>query len=612
MKALLIIVVLGLCAGAVTAQDQEQMRLLQLAQSLEQANEWEKATNVYEDLFRRDPSNYVYFDALRRAYGQLKEHTKAIALVESRLRERPAEVFLMAQLGGLSYDAGMPHRADSLWSAAIAAQPRQRQMYVIVAQQQQERRLYDRAIATYRAGRQAMNLPAEFVDELALLLSATQNYAGAVEEFLRLLTASPQQLPYIESRVASFTMREQGLRQARDVVVGAVQAAPGNITFRSFLAWLEMERGDFASALIQELEIDRRSGAGGTELMTFAQRAFRAGAIVEAREAFTDITATASSVSLRASAKLGIAQCAETMSTRDTSVSGNVTPTKARGETYPTIDQAVGLYEEVRREYPQMDAALQAQFRIGVVRLERLFDLDGALAAFESLRRDPRSGMLNAEAALRAADVQIARNDLTAARSILLAPITVSGPDVADRRDFRLAQIDAFTGAIDSALERLKPLTTTVDRDLANDALMLQVFLNENKPTIGILREYLRADLLTRQRRTAEALRQFEDIVRRAPQAPLADDALMRIADLQLVLGRPGDAIITLRSIDSVVTGSPLADRALFRIAEITEHTFVDRIAAATAYETLLQKYPYSLYTEEARKRLRAIRGGSL
>lgn len=588
------------------------MRMLQLGQSLEQNGDWEQASKVYEDLFRRDSSNYVYFDALRRSYGQLKEYRKAIAMVERRLRVNPGEAFLRAQLGGLMYDAGNPSSADSLWKSALVAQPAHRQMYVIVAQQQQERRLYEHAIATFRAGRQNLNLPAEFVDELALLLSATQNYAGAVEEFLRMLKIAPHQLPYVQTRVASFTIRDQGIRQAREVVANAVAEFPDNVTFRTFLSWIEMERGEYWASLEQVREIDRRSNIRGTELYSFGQRTFRARALRQAQQAFRDAIDIIPASPIRPLARLGYAQCAEELSTPDSSRFPAQSGTTLPGETFPTVDQAVGLYQAIIAEYPGSDAAIQAEFRVGMVRFERLFDLDGALAAFESLRANPRGGLVSGEALLMSADVNIARNDLASARTVLSLHPPAAPPDFHDRRQFRLAQIDAYEARIDSALSRLKPLTSTVDRDLANDALSLHVFLSENKGTPELLGTYLHAELLSRQRKSAESLAQYRELIRTESQAPLIDDAMMRIADLQVALGRPLEALGTLRTIDTAMTTSKLRDRALFRVAEITELIVRDRINALRAYEDFLRQYPYSLFTEEARKRVRALREDSL
>ena len=54
-----------LIAGALSvlvAQDPDQTRKLQLAQSLEQAGEIEQASIIYEQLVQSDSTNYVFFE----------------------------------------------------------------------------------------------------------------------------------------------------------------------------------------------------------------------------------------------------------------------------------------------------------------------------------------------------------------------------------------------------------------------------------------------------------------------------------------------------------------------------------------------------------------------
>jgi outer membrane protein assembly factor BamD (BamD/ComL family) len=50
-------------------------------------------------------------------------------------------------------------------------------------------------------------------------------------------------------------------------------------------------------------------------------------------------------------------------------------------------------------------------------------------------------------------------------------------------------------------------------------------------------------------------------------------------------------------------------DRAQFRIGEIQQTVLHNAAAASEAYQKLLAQFPNSLYTEEARKRIRMLRG---
>lgn len=592
------------------AQDPEQSRQLQLAQSLEQAGEWTRASALYEGLYRADSINYVYFDALRRSYIQLKEYRKAIDLVQRRIVLRPGEAFLTAQLGGLTYDAGEAARAESLWNAALLLQPANRQMYVIVAQQMQERRLYDKAIRTYEAGRGATRNPTDFVEELALLHSATQAYSAAVEEYLRLLRAAPHQLGYIQSRIASFTMKEEGVRNARTVVQAAVERAPADVPLRTLLAWLAVEQGDHAAALEQYRIIDRLARASGNELYSFAQRTMREQAFRTAADAFRDVIAVGSASPLFLPARLGYARAMEEIAVRDTSA--RPAPQAAgenAAESFPSLDRAVSLYREIARDAPNSDAAVQALYRVGVVALERTFDLDGALAAFTQVQRLPRAGGLGWEAALAAAEVNIARNDLAAASASLHTIPNGAPPEVRDRVVFTQARIASFEARFDSALALLHTLAGAIDRDLANDAIGLQVFLQENRGVEAALAAFTRGDLLQRQRKYAEALIQFQGVVKDFPTALLMDDALLRTGELQALLGRPADAVAVFRHMFGELKTSMLRDRALFRAGDVTERSLRDRTTALEIYEQFLQEFPHSLFTEEVRQRIRRLRG---
>ncbi len=613
MRQLISILALScIVAPRLASQDQETVRRLQLAQSLEQAGDWAKAAVIYEDLVRVDSLNFMMFDGLRRAYVQLKEYGKATALVERRLAQRPAEIFLLVQLGGLAYDSGDLHRADSLWDVSLRSAGGNRQLIVVLAQQMQERRLYDRAIRTYETGRTRTKNPNDFVEELALLHSATQDYGKAVEEYLRLLRSAPHQLGYIQSRIASFTMRDDGLRSARSAVEAAIEKTPGDVPVRSLMAWLAVEQSDYPEALRQYRVIDSLSNASGVELYNFAQRCLRESAHQTAAEAFRAAIARGPSGPLVLQSRLGFARAMEELAVRDSSSSRKTASSStSAAETFPSLDAAVLLYREIVRDAPGSDVAVQALFRIGVVAFERTFDLDGALKAFQDVARIPRAGGMAFEAHLRAAEVQIARNDLNGAAASLQSIPTSAPADVRDRVTFQQARLAAYEGRIDTAVAILGPLASAVDRDLANDAISLQIFLQEHRATLPALNGFLRAELLQRQRKYAEALAQFQKVAADNPASLISDDALVQTGDLLVLLNRPAEAVAIYRRFVDERTTSMLRDRALFRAGDVTERLLNDHAGALKIFELFLETFPHSLFSEEVRLRIRRLRGES-
>ncbi|HEY6952130.1 MAG TPA: tetratricopeptide repeat protein, partial [Bacteroidota bacterium] len=417
-------------ASALRAQESDASLNLRLAQSLEQAGDWERAIALYEGLYRSDPDNYVYFDGLRRGYTQLREYDKAIRLVERRLIAQPSDILLRASLGGLYYESGSAQKADSVWNHLIEVDSKNAGLYRVVASQMMEHRLFDQAIQVYREGRTATHNENAFTDELATLYSALQQYTDASTEFVKLLENSPQQLPFIESRIASFTVRKEGLQAATGVVRGEVEKKPENITLRKLLAWLAVEGGDYQAALEEYLAIDQLSKSNGAELLDFAKRASQERQFGIAAAAFRDIIERSQNPGVVSLARFGYARSMEDIngqadsafatSPSDIPTGGEFLPARV-SETEKSFQGIVRLYEEMIRDYPASDLAAESLYRIGMIRMNRFFDLNGALDAFRQVKQSARTVELKCSASQKIAEVFVLQNNLVSAREEYLS-----------------------------------------------------------------------------------------------------------------------------------------------------------------------------------------------
>ncbi len=583
---------------------------LRLAQSLEQASEWENAVSVYEELVRLEPANFLYFDGLRRSYTQLKQFEKAVVLIQSRLRLFPGDVMLLAQLGGLYYESGASGKADSVWHVVLVLNPKNVSSYRIVAGQMIEHRLYDGAINVYREAQTATANEAVFSDELAALYSAMQRYGEATREFTKQLQIYPDQLSFVESRIASFTSRSEGVKEALTVVRAEVGRIPANIPFHVLLAWLLIEARDYDEGLAEYRRIDGLKKAGGVELFGFAQRLLQEKIYSVAAKGFRELIANSSTPSLLPPARFGLARSIEELSADTSSPTPSASPAS---EERPSYHAALTMYEAIAREYAGSEIDFQALFRMGIIKYERLFDLNGALEAFSGLQTARTSPTLPFDAALKIGEVRIAQNDLDGARKEYAGLQGVLLVQYHDQTVFRLAELDYFEKRFDSALVLLQQLTANLNTDLANDALQLQYFIQENKnSTPEGLNAFAGADLLMRQRKYSEALTRFRDVQQRYRGSLLIDDTAMKVAELQLLLQQPAEALGSLRTVAQDMPESILKDKAQMRIGEVYQVNLRDKVKAIEAYEQLLVKYPNSLYAEEARRRIRLLRGDSI
>ena len=607
------LVIIFLVVSCALSQNEDQVRKLQIAQSLEQAGQWKQAAALYEDLWRSDTVNYVYFDALRRAYAQLKDYEKAIDLIERRLRMNPGEFYIGAFLGGVHFDSGARERADSVWNAVLRVQPKQRQMYVLVAQQLQERRLFGRAIEVYRRGREATGNESDFVEELAMIHSATQEYGEAVEEYLRLLKRTPHQLSYVQSRIASFTLRDEGLRQARKIVATAAAQRPNDVPVQTLLAWIQMEQDDYAAALETYRTVDKLSGSKGVELYTFAERASRGKKFAEAGLAYDEVAAVSPANQLRPRALLGLAQ---TMEMRSDVPAERLTGASLSGGRVPESvvrpDSALRLYGLILAEYPDSPPAFEAQYRIGLIRFEKLFDLDGALRAFERVRTARRAGSRAWDALLMSADVLTAKGDLAGASKLLADAPSEARQYLQEKLVLKKARILYLAGFHGEAQTELAGVISALTRDGANDGLDLYYHLLEGMLDSASLAMYARAELLMYQRKFTEAYEFFRRAGETTRMATLASRSRLQSAEMLVRLGRPVDAVTVLDSVVSTFRGDVLLDRAAFRIGEIYLEELKDKEKALQSYERFLAAFPNSLYAEEARKKVRSLRKDAL
>jgi tetratricopeptide (TPR) repeat protein len=586
------------------AQDSFTLSKLRLAQGFEESGEWERAVVLYEDLYKLEPNNFLYLDGLQRSYTQIKEYGKAISVIRRWLILQPRDINKLTTLGGLYYDAGEEATADSVWKSVIAVDPHNTQMYRMVANEMLEHRMYDQCIRTYLDGRAMSNSEGTFADELGNLYTMLQQYAPATKEYLRLMKTAPEQLSFVQSRLGTFTVKPEGLSAASKAVQEELKNSQDNIALHRLYAWLLMEDRRYDEALGQYRIIDGSAHANGNELFNFAQRLHQEHAYKSASDAFKDIIDNDQHSPLLPSARFGYARAVEEqVALADTSA--------APSESHPTYNHVIQLYESIAADHGIPDLAAQSLYRIGVIKLDKLFDLNGALDAFTRMKALPATSSIFSDAVLKTGEIQTARNDLAGARNEYDRLSKTSIVLYQDQAAFKLAELNYFEAKFDTALSMLKRFNMNLNTDLANDALQLQYFIQENSASAPqALTEFARADLLMRQRKYSESLVQFQDIVKRYSTALLVDDAMMKIGELYVLLGNPHEAMKAFQFIADSIQMSILKDRAQFRIAEIYQTILNNKTQAIDAYEKLLTQFPNSLYAEESRKRIRLLRGG--
>ena len=483
-------------ALAAQSQDADRLTKLRLAQGFEDSGEWERAVTLYEDLYKVESENHQIVDGLQRCYTQIKEYDKAVDIILSWLELHPEDANFAIKLGGLYYDSGKESAADSVWNAVLSSNHNNVQLYRVVANEFMEHRLYERCIRTYLDGREISKNYAQFADELGSIYVALQQYTSATKEYIRFVKSAAEQVPFVQSRLSTFIIRPEGLKSATEVLNVEVDNLPNNIGLRRLYAWLLMEDRKYAAALEQYRIIDRISNSNGNELFNFAQRLFQENVPAVAAKAFKEVIEEHKNSLFLPFARFGYARAIEELSNQTT-----------ENTTHSSYSEAIQLYESIVGTYPNPDLTMQALFRIGVIKFEKLFDLDGALDAFNQIKKFPQKSNILYEASLKIGEVQIAKNNLVEARQEYIRLINVPVVLYQYQAVFKLAELSYFEARFDSALSLLKRFNSNLNTDLTNDALQLQYFIQENNSsTPQALKEFSEADLLMRRQKYLKSM----------------------------------------------------------------------------------------------------------
>ncbi|MGA8263324.1 MAG: tetratricopeptide repeat protein, partial [Ignavibacteriaceae bacterium] len=238
-----------------------------LAQSYLQGGQYDKAEQIFEELYKTQTANYQIFEGLNDSYVQLKKYDLSIILIESRLKTNPQDINLYGLLGSTYYLMGDDKKAFEVWDSSLDKVPNNETAYRILANYAIERRAFDKAIEYLKRGKAEAKTNNYFSYDLANLYSLTMQYKNAAEEYCSILDNSPAQLNSIQSRILSFINKPGALEQT----IEAVKSYQSNkIEFKFLLATLYKEAKEYNKAFNLYEQIESVQDQQGYLLLNFA------------------------------------------------------------------------------------------------------------------------------------------------------------------------------------------------------------------------------------------------------------------------------------------------------------------------------------------------------
>jgi outer membrane protein assembly factor BamD (BamD/ComL family) len=582
--------------GALQAQQQRpstQMRDLYLrAQELESFNRFDQAAELYQRLCEANPADLLAYAGARRCLLQLHRYAQLEQLI-LRLQQSYRHLQFEADLAELFYLQGQKERALQRWSDIVDANPLSEEAYQLVGGALEGYELWPEALSVYQKGRKRLKRPQAFALEISRIQYHEQHYDESSEELLVLLKSAPEQFGMVQAQFLNF-MSEQPAFAAMTRAIERAIKADRSLAISGYqilgAACTQAKKYDTALSHYIQLETLTKSGEmaalPGHFIFALGMTALNDHSYVEARAAFTRIVEQYPASPYRRRAELALAEIYE------------------QRKEFP---QAILAYQQFVGRYERAAETWSALMKIGDIQFIGLFDLDAAEKTYQKIADDRSASGYRWNAGLRLGDVAIAAGNLDRAKVCYerVAKEAPENAEVSKEASLGLAQVAYYGGRTTVALAVLARLLyakpTSPPNKIENDALELYLLLSENKNDSLAVGQLGEAAFKMAQHQYAAAAERLLGI-----RGKLQAEARMLLIAAYRKLGQAGRALSYCDSLQQNEE-APLADRALMLEAELYLHDLADPALARKKYETLLEKFPQSVYIEEARTRVREL-----
>ena len=429
----------------------------------------------------------------------------------------------------------------------------------------------------------------------------------ALDQYLLALSKKPdlkEQIQLEIDGIFDFTKESEEIKQVKGSFLSASQKDPSNPVYTEMLIWFFLQNKNFNSAYQQVSSLEKRMRGDGGYLIDFGNTCLENLQYALAKQAFKEVISANLYRSAEAQRMLLNVYFTEL--------------TTERTFTEVELNDIVNSYEEVvlNKEF-----SLRSGAEIGLEYAEILGfyanKADKARGFLERCMNTPGlTDMQRARYKMKLADVCVALDSVWEA-SLLYMQIdeAFKFESIGNEAKFKNARIFYFDGEFEYAQSQLDVLKQATSKFISNDAMQLSLLILENyglDSNYEAMSAFAKSELLLLQHRYTEAFQWMDTIAIKFPQSVLNDDLIYLKGKAYELQGQWDQASVYFKQIISTYPTELLADDALFHLANIQRVHFKDDSAAMESYLKIIDQYPGSIYSEEARLSIRRLRGDQI
>ena len=582
------------------AQQKEQIQIdEQLASQYFREQDYEKARDLYEKIFAKT-NQTGYFQQYIECLFHLKDYDKAERELKSFAKKNPSYSKAVTDLIYVYTMQGKTDKAKKQYNELVKDLPDHAPTIRNLSYGFQSRGLNDLALAVLEKGNTLLNGKETFYLDQAYVLQTSANYQEAFKYYFLELEAHPGQYNNIRNRLQTmmfYDVNHSISDELRMALLKQTQDKPDNLEFAQLLVWFALQQEDYDIALAQCQSIDRKTHDQDAQINNLAGICLNNKQYDIAKEGYSYILDKGMSSPFYGQALTGLIK-ADYLKLK----AANSTDAKAYEKLSRRIDEA---YTEINTNDLAKLTLIQAD-----IMTYQLDKTEEAIALLMQTIETVGGKQDKAELKLKLADIYLYKDEVWEA-TLLYSQVDKSLKEepLGHEARFKNAQLRYFIGEYEWAESQLKVLKAATSKLIANDAMTLSLVIKDNLEvdTTGTeLNRLARADYRIYQQRENEALTLLDDIIATGNDIS-KPHALFRKGEIMEKRKEYANAQQLYLQIVEQYADSYMADAALMHAAQIEQNELKDKESAKQHYEKLIDEYPTSIYTAQAKKNYRKL-----
>ena len=577
---------------------------IQLAQYYYTNGEFDKASMYYEKLYATDPSKVIftrYFECLM----EIQDFKTAEKVIKKQANANKADLELQVTYAQFYEEVNEGSKAKKIYEEILESVNSNPGLTIQIYQAFIARGKVEYAKATLDKGRKlAPSYPFNF--QYADYYSLAGNKPEMMREYIDYLEVQPSMKESIQlainSRVDLSKSESADFIALKELLIGKTQKQNAPLIYSEMLIWLFVQNQNFNGALIQAQSIDKRIQGDGSRVYDLGLICVENKANDIARKCFDYVISLGSNQPLYFEAQKSL------LNTRFIEITTN------RAYSEQEISATIQDYNAALERLGKSRFTFQIILELAHIKAFYGNQIEESIQDLTQLLQTPGlTDMQRAQVKMQLADVNVLGGDIWEASLLYMQVDTdFKFEPIGNEAKYKNARVFYFDGEFDFAQGQLGVLKESTSKIIANDALQLSVMITDNyglDSNYQAMMWFATAERLIEQHRYDSAFVLFDSIQINFPMHSLADEILFRKGKAMEQQGKWVAAAEYYNDLLKFHSDDILGDDALFRLADMEENQFQNKEKALEYYKRLVIDFKGSLFSTEARNRIRMLRG---